>query len=145
MRNSERYLASRFGIRVDSMTGERYTPHGWELPETDDSSAPVTPVTSTSSFVYLVLALVSFTALVVLVALGVAPKAQVLSIAKQDMAQRSEITSLARVTEASPLFPCDCRIQNPQWVLERRLPVPVVVPRPGLRPVIPRPNPPVVA
>jgi hypothetical protein len=143
MRNPERYLASRLGIRVDSMTGERYTPYGWELPETDDQ--PSTPVASTSSFVYLMLALVSFTALVVLVALGVAPKAQVLSIAKQDLAQRSGITSLARVTEASPLFPCDCRIQNPQWVLERRLPVPVVVPRPGPRPVIPRPNPPVVA
>lgn len=145
MRNSERYLASRLGIRVDSMTGERYTPYGWELPETNGQSAPVAPAVSTSSFVYLMLALVSFTALVVLVVLGVTPKAQVFSIAKQDLAQRSEITSLARVTEASPLLPCDCRIQNPQWVLERRLPVRIVVPRPGPRPVIPRPNPPVVA
>lgn len=144
MRNSERYLASRLGIRVDSMTGERYTPHGWELPETDDSTAPVTPALSTSGFAYLIPALMSFTALVMLVALGVAPKAQVLSISKQDLAQRSEITSLARTTEASPLLPCDCRIQNPKWVLERRLPVRIVVPRPGPRPVIPRPNPPVV-
>jgi hypothetical protein len=130
MRNPERYLASRLGIRVDSMTGERFTPYGWELPETDDSAAPVIPAASTSRFVYLMLALVSFTALVVLVALGVAPKAQVLSIAKQDLAQRSGITSLARVTEASPSFPCDCRIQNPQWVLERRLPTPAPQPRP---------------
>jgi hypothetical protein len=135
MRNSERYLASRFGIRVDSMTGERYTPYGWELPESDDSSAPVTPAVSTSIFVYLMLALVSFTALVVLMALGVAPKAQVLSITKQDLAQRSEITSLARVTESNPLFPCDCRLPNPQWVLERRLPIFVPMPQP--RPISP--------
>jgi hypothetical protein len=144
MRNPERYLASRFGIRTHPPYGERHDPYGWELPETDDSSAPDSPAVATSSFVYLMLALVSFTVLVVLVALGVAPKAHVLSIAKQDLAQRSEITSLARVTTSNPL-PCDCRLPNPQWVLERRLPVPVVVPRPGPRPVIPRPNPPVVA
>jgi hypothetical protein len=117
MRNPERYLASRLGIRVDSMTGERCIPYGWELPETDDQT--VAPLITTSSMPYLMLALVSFTVLVVLIALGVAPKAQVLSIAKQDLAQRSETTSLARVTEASPSFLCDCRIQ----ILERRLPI----------------------
>jgi hypothetical protein len=135
MRNSERYLASRFGIRTHSPYGERHDPYGWELPEADDSTGPVTPAVSTSSFAFLILALVSFTALVVLVALGIAPKAQVLSIAKQDLAQRSEITSLARITESNPLFPCDCRLPNPQWVLERRLPIFVPMPQP--RPITP--------
>ena len=136
MRNSERYLASRLGIRVDSMTGERYTPYGWELPEMDDSTAPVTQAVSTSDWTFLMLALVTFTALVVLVALGLAaPKAQKLSIAEQDLAQRSEITSLLRVTESNPLLPCDCRPPNPQWLLERRLPTSVPMPQP--RPITP--------
>jgi hypothetical protein len=141
MRNSERYLASRLGIRIDSMTGERYTPYGWEFPETDDPSAPVTSATSTSGFAYLMLALVSFTALVVLVAVGFAPKAQALSIAEYGAMQRTEMISLApRGKRTLPLRPCDChQPTNPQWVISTRLPVPVIVPRPGPRPVIPRP------
>lgn len=145
MYNQERHLASRFGIHTSAPFSERHAPYGCEWSELDDQS--VVPLTPSSSITYLTLALVSLTALVVLLAFGFSPKAQAASITKHGTLQRAAITSLTGVEKRTlPLRQCDCHVPNAQWVLERRIPVPVPAPRPGPRPgpVIPRPNPPVV-
>jgi hypothetical protein len=143
MRNQEQYLASRFGMQTSAPVSDRHAPYGCGLLGMNEQSAA--PLTTSSSITYLTLALVSLTALVVLLAFGFSPKAQASSITKHGTLQRAMITSLARVERRTPpLRPCDCHVPNAQWVLERRIPVPVPAPRPGPRPgpVIPRPNPP---
>jgi hypothetical protein len=145
MRNQERYLALRFGIHTSAPFSERHAPYGWEWSEVDDQS--VAPLNPSSSITYLTLALVSLTALVVLLAFGFSPKAVASSITKHGTLQRAMITSLTRVERRTPpLRPCECHVPNAKWVLERHIPVPVPAPRPGPRPgpVIPRPNPPAV-
>jgi hypothetical protein len=145
MRNQEQYLASRFGMHSSAPVSDRHAPYGCGLLGMNEQSA--TPLTPPSSITYLTLALVSLTALVVLLAFGFFPKAQASSITKHGALQRTPITSLARMEQRTwSLVPCDCAVPNEQRVLERRIPVPRPVPRPGPRPgpVIPRPSPPAV-
>jgi hypothetical protein len=122
MRNQERYLASRLGIHTSAPFSERHTPYGWELSELNDQIEPSEPMSASSSIIYLTLALVSVTALVVLLVFGFS-KAQVLSITKHGALQRASITSMARVEKRTlPIRPCDCHVPNPQWVLELQQP-----------------------
>ena len=144
MQNHERYLASRLGIYAHQIQN---TPFGWEISADEDDYSNTPPAQPSSSITYLTLALVSLSALVMLLAFGFSPKAQASSITKHGTLQHAPITSLARVQNGTrPFRSCDCHVPNAQWVLERRIPVPVPAPRPGPRPgpVIPRPNPPAV-
>ena len=121
MLNQQRYLASRFGIHTSAPFCERHTP--WGSLEMDDQF--VTHRTRSSSLAYLTVSLVSFTALGVLFVASFSPRSSAWSITKHGTFHRASITSLARAEKRpQPLHPCDCHIPNPEWVLERHIPVP---------------------